>query len=111
MTPVIRDFKTLVEYYERGALSARLNDNLLDLIEALDANFDEKCNGSLTLTLKVQRIGDRKEVLATVKMALPPDKPLPSANFFGVEGGLSLEHPSQNDMFSTPREVRTSSTK
>lgn len=105
MTRIIRDFRTLTELVARGRLTEKLDAQLVELLEALDRASDEKAKGSLTLTLTLQRVGDKTDISGAVKTVLPPNKPLPATTLFVVEGGLSLQHPSQTDMFSGPRDA------
>lgn len=104
MTRIIRDFRTLVELVARGRLVEKLDREVGELLAALDAAGDDG-KASLTLTLTLQRVGDKTDVRAAVKTAPPADKPLPAATLFNAEGGLSLQHPSQIDLFAGPRDA------
>ena len=105
MTRVIRDFRTITELIARGRLVEKLDAQILNLIEALEDSDDDKSKASLQLTLTFQRIGEKTDIRATYKATPPPDKPLPAVTLFNVEGGLSLQHPSQIDMFAGPRDA------
>ncbi len=105
MNRTIRDFLTVLKVFPRDSLVERLDAKMRELLEALDASHDEKAKGSLTLTVTFQRLGDRKDIHAAVKLALPPEAAVPPTTLFTVEDGLSLEHPRQSDMFSGPRDA------
>lgn len=100
---IIREFNTVIQTISRGRLVERLDEKLVALLEDLDACGDDKAAGSLTLTLKFQRVGERVEITPKVEIKPPAEKPVPPGTLFAVEGGLSVQHPAQNDMFSGPR--------
>lgn len=111
MSRVIRDYRTVIELVARGRLVERLDEQIRDVLEALEASDDEKAKASLTVTLSFQRMADRTDVHGACKVVLPPDLPLPSLTLFNVEGGLSLQHPSQLDMFAGPRDAGAAASK
>lgn len=102
---IIRDFRTVVELCARGRLTERLDAKLIDCLDALAASVDEKAKASLTLSLDLQRVGDRIEIRPKATVKLPEEKGVGSTTLFAAEGGLSLQHPSQTDMFSGPRDA------
>ncbi|RBP01062.1 hypothetical protein DFR50_1597 [Roseiarcus fermentans] len=102
---IIRDFRTVIELCARGRLTERLDQKLADCLEALNASPDEKAKASLTVTLELQRAGDRIEIRPKATVKLPEEKGVGSTTLFAAEGGLSLQHPSQTDMFSGPRDA------
>lgn len=111
MSRIIRDYRTVLELIARGRLIERLDEKTAEVLAALEAEDDDKAKASLQVKLSFQRVGDRTDITAAVQVTLPPDKPLPTTTLFVVEGGLSLQHPSQMDMFSGPRDAAPSSSK
>lgn len=100
---IIRDFRTVIELCARGRLVERLDEKLGAVLDALADSVDEKASASLSLTLDLQRVGDRIDIKPKVAFKPPPDKAVPATPLFFAEGGLSLQHPSQVDMFAGPR--------
>ena len=102
---IIRDFRMVLETFPRGRLIERLDQKLIDCLDALAASPDETSKATLTVALELQRVGERVEIRPKVTVKLPEEKGVGSATLFAAEGGLSLQHPSQFDMFSGPREA------
>lgn len=102
---VIRNFLQAIGIMHRGRVEEKLNTELARLIEAVENHPEEKASGTIVLTVTVTKLADRLDIKPKVETKLPKDKDFPSATFWPLEGGLSLEHPSQTDMFA-PREVR-----
>ncbi len=105
MSRVIRDFRTVLDIVARGRLTEKADSQLVSLLEAMEASLDETAKGQLQVTLSFQRIGEKIDISGAVKMTPPPEKKLPPSTLFVVEGGLSVQHPSQTDMFSGPRDA------
>ena len=105
MTRIIRDFRTIVELNQRGRLLEKIDAKIAELIGELDVHPNEKARGKIDVSLTFQRIGEKIDVYGAVKMTPPPEKALPPTTLFLVEGGLSVQHPSQIDMFGAPREA------
>lgn len=101
---VIRSFLQAIGLLHRGRVEEKLNSELARLIESVEQHPEEKASGSITLTLTVTKLADRIDVKPKVETKLPKDKDFPSSTFWPLEGGLSLEHPSQGDMFG-PRDA------
>ncbi len=101
---VIRSFFQAIGIMHRGRVEEKLNTELARLLEAVEQHPEEKASGTLTLTVTVTKLGDRLDVKPKVEAKLPKDKDFGSATFWPLEGGLSIEHPSQSDMFA-PRDA------
>ncbi|GGF56453.1 hypothetical protein GCM10007301_15130 [Azorhizobium oxalatiphilum] len=101
---IINDLLQTVGLIDRGRVQEKLNDEMGRLLEALQQHPEEKISGTITLTLKFTKLSDRMDVAPEVKTVLPKEKALRSATFWPAEGGLSVQHPSQHDMFG-PRDA------
>jgi len=104
--PIRRLFDALALMH-RGDFADRCDDHLQKAIAELTASTDEKCQATITITVTVQRLGDRLDVKPAVKSKLPDEKGFHGVTFWTVDGGLSVQHPSQADMFGGPRDTRS----
>lgn len=102
---VIRSFLQALGLLSRGRLEEKLNDEMSRVIGALEEHPEEKAKASLCLTIEFTKLADRIDLRPTVKTTLPKEKELPSTTFWPLENGLSVQHPSQTDMFSGPRDA------
>lgn len=102
---VIRDFGKIVALIARGRLLEKLDDEVAELLDQLEATGEDKAKGSLTLTIEFQRLADRTDVSGKITVKPPAEKALPATTLFNVEGGLSVQHPGQMEMFGGPRAV------
>lgn len=101
---VIRDIQTILPLLARGRALEKINEKLGDALEALDTS-ETKAKATLTLTLDLTREDERVGLRAAIKLKLPEEKGLPETILFAADGGLSLQHPSQLDMFAGPRDA------
>jgi hypothetical protein len=101
----IRSFTDLVTVLNRGRFSEKLDEHLTHAVETLEALPDQKGKATITITLTVAYQEGRIEVVPNVKSKLPEDKGFTGTPFWAVEGGFSVQHPSQSDMFAGPRGV------
>jgi len=104
-TRIIRSVFQALGLSNRGRFEEKANAEMQRLIEALQEHPEEKAKGSLTLTIDFVKLGDRIDMKPSVKAKLPEEKGFTSTPFWVVEGGLSVQHPSQSDMFGGPSEV------
>ena len=102
----IRKFTEMLGLLERGRLSEALDEALSKTIDTLQALPGGKGKATITLSVEVACDQDRLDVLPSVKCKLPEDKAFARTPFWAFEGALSTQHPSQMDIFATPREVR-----
>lgn len=100
---VIRGFLQAVGLLSRGKLEKRLNEELARVIETLEQHPEEKAQASLTLEVEFTKLADRIDLKPVVKVKLPKEKGFPATTFWPVGNALSVEHPSQTDMFAGPR--------
>ncbi len=104
---IIRSLFQFVGLMHRGKVEEKCNAELRRLIEALEQHPDEKASGSITITLTVTKLGDRLDHQPKIETKLPKEKGFGSVTSWTSDGGLSLEHPSQSDMFG-PRDTARS---
>lgn len=100
---LIRSTMTTLGLLNRGRFVERCDEHLTEAIAALEALPDGKGTATVTITLKVVQDGDRQTISPSVKSKLPEEKDFPGTVFWVVDGALSLQHPSQIDMF--PRDA------
>ena len=105
MARIIRKIVEAVGLMHRGRFEEKCDAEFGRLLEALEQHPEDKASGTLTITITVTKLGDRLDLTPKVEAKLPKDKPFSGATFWPLEGGLSVEHPSQADMFG-PRETR-----
>jgi hypothetical protein len=101
---IFRTYTDLVGFLARGKFAERCNTHLGDALEALDNQPDGNGEITITVTMKIKCQDGRLDVIPTVKSKLPEEKGFSATPFWLVDGGFSVQHPSQADMF-TPREV------
>lgn len=102
-TRPIRTFNDLLPVLNRGRFLEKCNEHLSKSLETLEGLPDEKGTATLTITLTVAYQEGRIEVRPAIKSKLPEEKGFASTPFWSVDGGFSVQHPSQADMFSGPR--------
>lgn len=106
----IRDSSTIIGTLEQGEavqkLSREITETLMDLKEQTGDRPGVKIKGSVTLKINIE-VKDGTAILSAEVSSKRP-KPVPGTTFFWVldDGSLSMDHPSQTDMFGGPREVR-----
>lgn len=102
---IIVRFLETVGLLGRGKLEDKLNSEQARILEALEQHPEDKVEGELVLKVKYVKLGDRIDVRPSVDAKLPKEKAFTSTTFWPLENGLSVQHPSQIDMFG-PRAVR-----
>lgn len=104
-TRVIRSLFQVLGLNSRGRFEEKANSEMQRLIEALQEHPEDKAKGTLTVTIDFVKLGDRIDMKPSVKAKLPEEKGFASTAFWPVEGGLSVQHPSQSDMFAGPQDA------
>jgi len=104
----IRHFNDVLATLNRGRFTEKCDEAMAAAIEKLESLPGEKGTATITLTVALVRDGDRLEVKPAVKLKLPEDKAFSGTVFWPVSGGLSVQHPSQTDMFAGPRDIDVS---
>ncbi|MCX5513449.1 hypothetical protein C3941_23640 [Kaistia algarum] len=104
----IRRIADVLGLLNRGRFVEKCDEHLAKAIETLEALPDEKGTATITIEIKVAYQGGRVDIRPAVKLKLPDDKAFTETPFWTAEGGLSVQHPSQTDMFvrdaAPPRE-------
>lgn len=104
----IRQANEIIGMLERGDLNADLSNEIQRVLKELidGAPPKGKLKGSVQVKLSFTVDSGSVEIEAAIESKLP--KRARSRDFYFVtpEGGLSTEHPRQQDMFAAPREVR-----
>lgn len=95
----IRRFTDVLGLLNRGRFVEKVDEHLAHAFETLEALPEEKGTATVTVTLTVAYDSGRYDVRPAVKSKLPEEKAFNGTPFWGVEGGLSVQHPSQADMF------------
>ena len=102
---LIQDFATVLRLHSRGRFLAKIDDKLREAIVALEEHPDDAAKATLTVTIDIVKMQDRRDIKPKVTVKLPEEKGFGPMTLFAVDGGLSVEHPNQIDMFAGPRGV------
>lgn len=101
----IRRFTEMLGILSRGRFEERLDDHLTAAITALEELPDGRGKATITISLTIAIQEGRLDVIPAVKSKLPEDKGFSPTPFWAFDGALSVQHPSQTDMFSGPRDA------
>ena len=101
MTPtrIIKSLFQALGLLNRGRFEVKCDTVLTEALDALAEHPDEKCEATITIEVKLTKLGDRIDIKPSVKTKLPAEKGFPSTAFWPLADGLSVQHPSQTDMF------------
>jgi len=105
MSRTIRNFAEMLGLLNRGRFSEKCNEHLNSALETLEALPSEKGTAKITLEVTINYEGGRLDIKPSVKSKLPEEKAFSSTPFWAYEGGLSVQHPSQMDIFGGPRDA------
>jgi len=100
----IRRFTEMLGLLGRMRFEEKLDEHLTNAIETLENAPGDKASATITVTVVLNYEGGRLDVKPAVKSKLPEDKGFAATPFWTFEGGLSVQHPSQMDMF--PRDAK-----
>ena len=101
----IRSFTEALGLLSRGRFVEKCDESLQKALETLGALPDGKGKATITLTIDIAAQEDRLELKPTIKVKLPEEKGFAGTPFWNYEGALSVQHPSQFDMFNGPRDA------
>ncbi len=104
-TPLIRRFTAMLELLNRGRFIEKCDSDLEEALIALQALPNEKGVVTINLTIQLLYENGRLEVKPSIKSKLPEGKAFSGTPFWTHEGALSVQHPSQIDLFAGPREM------
>lgn len=99
----IRSFTEMLGLLSRGRFSEKLDEHLAKSLEALEGLPNEKGTAKITVEVTFNFENGALDIKPSVKSKLPEEKGFSGTTFWSHEGGLSVQHPSQADMF--PRTV------
>lgn len=105
---IIRRFVTMLELLNRGRFVEKCDEHLEEAIRALEALPDESGRATISLTFTFAFESGRMEIKPAIKSKLPEEKAFSGTPFWTQAGGLSVQHPSQTDMFAGPRDTAPS---
>lgn len=101
----IRSFTEMIGLLSKGRFSERLDEELAASISTLENLPSEKGSATITVTLALTYQSGRLDIKPTVKAKLPEEKSFSDTPFWTLDGALSVQHPSQIDMFAGPRDA------
>lgn len=100
----IRRFVDMLGLLNRGRFVEKLDEHLNSALETLEALPGEKGKATITCVIDINFESGRLDIRPSVKSKLPEEKAFSETPFWAFEGGLSVQHPSQMDMFG-PRDA------
>ena len=101
----IRRFTEMLSILSRGKFEEKLDEHMNNALQTLEALPGEKGVATLTVTITFNYESGRLDIKPVVKSKLPEEKGFSGTPFWSYEGGLSVQHPSQFDMFAGPRDA------
>jgi len=99
----VRGVGQVLALLNRGKFREAVDRHLMEAVETLEALPSEKGTATIDIRLKIDFQGGLCNVTPSVKSKLPEEGFSPTP-FWSLDGGLSVEHPNQADMFG-PREI------
>lgn len=105
MSRTIRSFVEMLGLLSRGRFCERLDEELTEAIAALEALPNEKGSATISVDISLHFQNGRLDIKPKVKAKLPEAAAFTDTPFWTFEGGLSVQHPSQIDMFGGPRDA------
>jgi hypothetical protein len=99
----IRKFDEMLGLLSRGKFAEKCDEALTHAIETLEQLPGEKGKATITLKIELAYQNGRLDINPDVKSKLPEGDKFSATPFWTYEGGLSVQHPSQIDMFAGPR--------
>jgi hypothetical protein len=106
MSPrLINSFPEIMGVFGREDVLGKLNEHLSNALAAIDDADGEKAKASVTMEITFRRDGDRVGIAPVIKSKLPEERGFSGTTAWLVDGKISLQHPSQIDMFSGPRDA------
>lgn len=110
MSRVLRSFREMLGLLSRGDFSRKLDEEMNNCLEALEAMPADKGKAEMTIKVIFNYELGRIDVDPKVTVKLPETAKFMKTPFWSLDGALSVEHPNQIDMFKAPREVASSET-
>jgi hypothetical protein len=101
----IRSVTEILGLLSRGRFAERLDEELEKCISALENLPEEKGTASIEISLSLNFQSGRLDIRPKVKGNPPKEKAFSDTPFWTLDGALSVQHPSQTDMFAGPRDA------
>lgn len=105
MSRMLRTFREMIGLVSRGDFSRHLDEQMQEALIALEECPADKCKAEITVKVVLEYELGRIDIKPEVKVKLPDTAKFIRTPFWVVDGQLSVEHPSQVDMFAAPRGV------
>lgn len=105
MSRMLRTFREMLGLVSRGDFSRHLDQQMAEVLNALEACPADKCKAEITVKIVFEYELGRIDIKPDAKVKLPDTAKFVRTPFWAIDGQLSVEHPSQIDMFATPRPV------
>lgn len=102
---LVRRYADVLELANRGRFAEKCDEHLQNAISALEALPSEKGSATITVEMKINYDSGRVDIVPSVKSRLPEGKAFAATAMWTHDGALSLQHPSQTDMFAGPEEA------
>lgn len=99
MSRIIRSFADTLGLLNRGRFVEKCDEHLAEALQTLEALPGEKGTATITVALTINYESGRLDIKPAIKSKLPEEKAFAGTPFWSHEGGLSVQHPSQIDMF------------
>ena len=106
MSRPIRNFTEMLGLLNRGRFAEKCDEHLTTALETLEDLPGEKGTVKITMEMTINYDGGRLDIKPTIKSKLPEEKAFSATPFWPYEGGLSVQHPSQMDIFGGPRDAQ-----
>jgi hypothetical protein len=98
---LLRTFREMLGLLSRGDFSRKLDEEMENLVATLEAAPGDSVKAEMTVKIVFKYELGRLDIDPTYKVKLPDTARFMKTPFWTVDGQLSVEHPSQVDMFST----------
>jgi len=107
LSRLIRSFAEAAGLMSRGAFNDKVDADLKRVVKALEELGPEgKGKARITVKLDLSYVAGQFSITPSVEAKMPADKGFPPTAFWSVDGALTVEHPSQIDMFPHGAETR-----
>lgn len=104
MSRIIHKYTETVALLSRGEFALSLDRKIREIIEAFEAMNADSGKAQLDVKLEFKFELGRIDIAGSSKIKLPETERFMKTPFWISEGALSVEHPSQADMFG-PRTI------
>lgn len=95
----IRSFVEMLGLLNRGRFVEKCDEHLAKAMAELEALPNEKGTATITMAITINFESGRLDIKPSIKSKLPEEKGFNGTPFWAVDGALSVQHPSQTDMF------------